>query len=712
MTLIPEQFGFFSSLPDKCIFFLVFCSFLALFYAVFMTKRVIKNVQIDMRIRTIFEAIKSGAESFLRRQYRSIFLVFIILEILFFPFWKWYGAFGFFLGSFLSGLCGYVGMSCSVRANVRTAIAAQNGLSSAFSVAFGGGSITGFLVVGLGLFGLLGCYFVVQMFTGKATELIKCFISFAFGASLISIFAKLGGGIFTKAADVGADLVGKIDSNLEEDDARNPAVIADNVGDNVGDCAGMAGDMFQTYVATIIGTIYLAYCIFSQEDYLVMFFYTLAISGVSIPACIIGCMMFKVKSGDNIMNKMYKILFLSAFLSMMGMVLVTCYFLNVDSSLYMSDNIDCVKLLQCCFIGLLTGVSIFGITHYYTDSSYRPVKSISNSYISGAGTGIIQGIGMGLEACGLPALVIAISILLSYISYGLVGIGIASVAMLSISATVIAMDAYGPITDNAGGIAEMSSMGESVRAITDEMDAIGNTTKAVTKGYAVASSLFAGVVLFSAFVESIKIFRVNDSIDDASVVSTIFLVGAIVGAIVVCLFSSMSMISVSKVGRVIVLEVKRQFANGKIMSGEAKPDYSAAVDILTKESIKEMIMPSMLIFTPLLLYVVLTNCLPCFFSFDFCSMQFLSGLMIGATLVGFVLSIFMTSSGGAFDNAKKHIKSGRFLYDNRLISFSDLHNASVIGDIIGDPMKDTSGPSINPMVKALSILCLMIVLFL
>lgn len=675
------------------------CCFLALLYSAFLIKKMMQKDAGDEKVRSISNAIQAGAESFLSRQYRSITYVGIAIFGILMLLTHWYMAVGFLIGAVLSGLCGYIGMMVSVRANVRTTVMAQkSGMASAFDISFKAGAITGFLVVGLGLMSVFLCYFFMNKMEFDFRAIVESLIAVGFGASLISIFARLGGGIFTKGADVGADLVGKVESNIPEDDPRNPAVIADNVGDNVGDCAGMAADIFETYVVTLVASMHLAFVTFS--DNISMFLLPVIISAVSIPASIIGSMFVKLGNSKNIMGSMYKGVFISAFLSFIMTIFVISTLVGFDKYVTTVTGliVSSVNMIECSLIGLLTGLCVFWITSYYTDCKYRPVSSIANASRTGAGTNIIQGLGMAMESCVMPAFVISLAIIMSYFAGGLFGIAISSISMLSISGIVVALDAYGPVTDNAGGIAEMSGMDKSVRDITDSLDAVGNTTKAITKGYSIGSAVLAALVLFTTFIEDLRMYF-PDMDFVFSLSDPFVLIGMLVGGAIVYLFSSLSMLSVGKAAISIVLEVRRQFKEMPgIMKNTQKPDYSNAIDILTKTSIREMILPSVIpVIVPIMGYMIISYVFGKQYAFNM-----LGGLMIGSTIVGFFLAVFMTSGGGAYDNAKKLIET------SGLEGFgkgSDSHAAAVVGDTVGDPLKDTSGPALNPMMKAINIVC-------
>ena len=657
-------------------------------------------------MQEIAEAIQIGAKAYLNRQYKTIAVVGIIVLAIVTYFFNYLVGLGYFIGAFLSGVAGYVGMLISVKANVRTAEASRKSLQSGLTIAFKSGAITGLLVAGLALLAITIYYIILINLNIDNREIINALVALGFGASLISIFARLGGGIFTKGADVGADLVGKVEAGIPEDDPRNPAVIADNVGDNVGDCAGMAADLFETYAVTIVATMVLA-SIFSPQDYNLMI-YPLAIGGACIITSIIGTWFVKLGKNNNIMGALYKGFIVTAITSLVVMYPVTEKIIGMNSTY--NNNAGAIfsglDLYICGLVGfVITGLLIW-VTEYYTGTDYRPVKTVAKSSTTGHGTNVIQGLAISMEATAIPALIIVAGILYTNSLAGLYGIAIAVTAMLALTGMVVALDAYGPVTDNAGGIAEMSKLPKNVRKTTDALDAVGNTTKAVTKGYAIGSAGLGALVLFAAYTEDIKYFsKVSGSaLEGVNVtfdLSNPFVVaGLLIGGMLPYLFGSMGMQAVGRAGGSVVIEVRRQFKKiPGIMKGKRKPDYGKLVDLLTKAAIKEMIIPSLLpVLSPIILYFVILQ-----IGGMEAALSSLGAMLLGVIITGLFVAVSMTAGGGAWDNAKKYIEDGNFGGKG-----SEAHKSAVTGDTVGDPYKDTAGPAVNPMIKITNIVALLL----
>jgi len=687
------------------LYYIIGAGILAILYGYIVGHQILSSSPGNAKMQDIAGAIQEGARAYLNRQYKTIAIVgSIILIIIIYFLGIWVGI-GYFIGAFLSGAAGYVGMLISVQANVRTAEASRKGLSEGLNIGFKSGAVTGMLVAGLALLSISVYYLILLKLNVDDRQIINALVGLGFGASLISIFARLGGGIFTKGADVGADLVGKVEAGIPEDDPRNPAVIADNVGDNVGDCAGMAADLFETYAVTIVATMVLSSIFFVND--LNMMIFPLAIGGSCIITSIIGTFFVKLGSSKNIMGALYKGFIATAIFSVAILYPVTDKIIGLDN-IYSSTNSEFTgfELYQCGIIGLIITGLIIWVTEYYTGTKYRPVISVAKSSITGHGTNVIQGLAVSLEATALPALIIVGGILLTNHIAGLFGIAIAVTTMLALAGMVVALDAYGPVTDNAGGIAQMSNLPKNVRKTTDALDAVGNTTKAVTKGYAIGSAGLGALVLFAAYTEDIKFFsNINGSpLENISVsfdLSNPFVVvGLLFGGMLPYLFGSMSMQAVGRAGGAVVLEVRRQFKKiPGIMKRKRKPDYGKLVDLLTKAAIKEMIIPSLLpVLSPIILY---------FFIFLIAGMEAalssVGAMLLGVIITGLFVAISMTAGGGAWDNAKKYIEDGKFGGKG-----SDAHKAAVTGDTVGDPYKDTAGPAVNPMIKITNIVALLL----
>ena len=685
--------------------FSIICGIASIIYGFLVTKSILASDSGNKKMQEISNAIQEGANAYLNRQYLTISYVGFAIFLLIFYFFDFKVATGFLLGAILSGLAGYVGMHISVRSNVKTASAASKGLSNGLKIAFRAGSVTGMLVVGLALLSIGGYYSFLLFIGVNGRELIEPLVGLSFGASLISIFARLGGGIFTKGADVGADLVGKVEAGIPEDDPRNPAVIADNVGDNVGDCAGMAADLFETYAVTIVATMVLSSIFFIGDQN--MMIYPLSIGATCILTSIAGTFFVRLGSSKNIMGALYKGFIATAVLSLILLYPITDKIIGLDN-VYSTANSEFtgLGLYLCGVVGLVITGFIIWVTEYYTGTKFRPVISVAKSSVTGHGTNVIQGLAVSLEATALPALIIVSGILLTNHIAGLFGIAIAVTTMLALAGMVVALDAYGPVTDNAGGIAEMANLPKNVRKTTDALDAVGNTTKAVTKGYAIGSAGLGALVLFAAYTEDIKFFS-NVSGSPLENISVSFdlsnpfvVVGLLIGGMLPYLFGSMSMQAVGRAGGAVVIEVRRQFKKiPGIMKRKRKPDYGRLVDLLTKAAIKEMIVPSLLpVLSPIVLYFLILM-----IGGMEAALSAVGAMLLGVIITGLFVAISMTAGGGAWDNAKKYIEDGKFGGKG-----SEAHKAAVTGDTVGDPYKDTAGPAVNPMIKITNIVALLL----
>ena len=703
--IILASIGIIMNSALELLYLITFSGILAVAYSYLLSGQILASSEGNDKMKEIAEAIQIGAKAYLNRQYKTIAIVGFIVLIIVTYFFNFLVGLGYFIGAFLSGVAGYVGMLISVKANVRTAEASRKSLQAGLNIAFKSGAITGLLVAGLALLSIAIYYLILINLNTNNRDIINALVALGFGASLISIFARLGGGIFTKGADVGADLVGKVEAGIPEDDPRNPAVIADNVGDNVGDCAGMAADLFETYAVTIVATMVLASIFFPETPNMMV--YPLVIGGSCIITSIIGTWFVKLGKSNNIMGALYKGFIVTAVLSLLILYPITNATLGINNNYSYSDiYFSGLDLYICAVIGLIITGLIIWITEYYTGTNFRPVKSVAKSSTTGHGTNVIQGLAISMEATAIPALIIVVGIITTYNYAGLFGIAIAVTSMLALTGMVVALDAYGPVTDNAGGIAEMSKLPKNVRKTTDALDAVGNTTKAVTKGYAIGSAGLGALVLFAAYTEDIKYYA-QDKTSSLYQMEVSFdlsnpyvVIGLLIGGLLPYLFGSMGMQAVGRAGGAVVVEVRRQFKKiPGIMKGKRKPDYGRLVDLLTKAAIKEMVIPSLLpVLSPIFLYIIIL-----FIAGKVAALAALGAMLLGVIITGLFLAISMTAGGGAWDNAKKYIEDGNYGGKG-----SEAHKAAVTGDTVGDPYKDTAGPAVNPMIKITNIVALLL----